>query len=145
MRRAALALAALLAAPIAAGNGSDAVVIELGDRTVTKAEFDARFAIAVRLLARRQGVTLAGQDPALIENLRQQYLDQYARELVLLDEARRRQLDVSDAQVDAAFGELFADDDEVDALLGDTGLDGDRARALLERVVRDEQTVELLT
>ncbi len=112
---------------------------------VTRSELDARFAIALRLLARRQGVSLAEQDAELVARLRSQYLDKHATELVMLAEARRRQIVVSDAQVDTALGELFASDAQMEALLADSSLDPDRGRDLLEEVVRDEQTVELLT
>lgn len=142
-------VAALLIAVVpgaAPANGAeDPVVIELGTTAVTRAELDARFALAVRLLARRQGVALAEQDPGLVEALRQQYLDKRATELVLLEEARRRQLVVSDAQVDAAFGELFQDETDIEALIADAGLDPEAGRALLDDVLRAEQTVELLT
>lgn len=124
---------------------ADPVVIELGDTVVTRSELDRRFEIAVRLLARRQGVTLAGQDPGLIGMLREQYLDKRASELVMLEEARRRQLLVSDAQVDAAFGEVFSNSAEIDELLAGTPMEASRARALLEEIIREEQTVELLT
>ena len=139
-------LAGLLLLPVdGAAKAEDPVLIEMGSQAVTRSAFDARFEIAVRLLARRQGVSLADQDPALIESLRQQFLDKRATELVLLEEARRRQVRVSDAQVDAAFGELFASDDELEALLADAPLAATESRALLEQVVREEQTVELLT
>ena len=118
------------------GESSDSIVIEIGDQVVTRAEVDDRFQIAVRLLARRQGISLVDQDPAAIAALRDQYLDKYADELVFLQEAERRQLVVSGAQVDRALAELFASENTEDGFPDET---------LLRRIVRDEQTVELLT
>ncbi len=118
------------------GGPADPIVIEFGDQVVTRTEVDERFQIAVRLLARRQGISLADQDPSAIAALRDQYLDKYADELALLQEAERRQLAVSDLQVDRALGELFADEDAENEFVDET---------LLRRVVRDEQTIELLT
>lgn len=143
----AMAGALLLAAaiPAAVGAQDDAVVIEIGDRAVTRQQLDARFTIAVRLLARRQGVSIADQPPEVIAGLQAQYLDKYATELVLLEEARRRQLLVSDAAVDAALGELFANDSDVVTMLTEIGRNDEAGREALHRIVRDEQTVEQVT
>ena len=131
----ALLLAAALPGDVHGGI-ADPVVIEFGDLIVTRTEVDKRFEVAVRLLARRQGISLADQDPSVIAALREQYLDKYASELVFLKEADRRQLAISDAQVDQAIGELFSDEDKAKEFL-----DG----ALLRAVVRDELAVGLLT
>ncbi len=93
---AALMIAAVLSGTTH-GESADSIVIELGDRVITRSEVDARFQVAVQLLARRQGISLADQDPAVIAALRDQYLDKYANELVFLQEAQRRQLVVSGA------------------------------------------------
>lgn len=145
-RMTAIAGTLLLAAaiPAAAVAQDDAVVIEVGDQVITRQQLDDRFAIAVRLLARRQGVSIADQAPAVIADLRAQYLDKYATELVLLEEARRRQLQVSDAAVDAALGELFPDGD-VETLLGEIGRNDAAGREALHRIVREEQTVAQVT
>ncbi|MFQ5982346.1 MAG: peptidylprolyl isomerase [Woeseiaceae bacterium] len=130
----------LLAASALSGEtrdeSADPVVIEFGEQIMTRAQVDDRFEVAVRLLARRQGISLIDQDLAVIQGLREQYLDKFATDLVLLQEAQRRQLVVTDAQVDQALGELFAGEDKEHGFLDD---------ALLRRVVRDEQTIELLT
>jgi parvulin-like peptidyl-prolyl isomerase len=117
------------------GRDADAVVIEYGDQVVTHAQLDRRFQIAVRLLAHRQGLSLSDQDSAVMASLRDQYLHKYVRELVLLGEAERRQLEVSFTQVDRALGELLAAAEE------DEFGDG----TLLRAVVRDEQLIELLS
>ncbi len=137
----------LVAAALSAethGGSADPVVIEFGDQVVTRLEVDDRFQIAVRLLVRRQGISLIGQDPSVIAALRDQYLDKYASELVLLQEAERRQLAVSGARVDLALAELFVSEDDEIGFLDDTPLDNG-GHELLRRVMRDEQTIELLT
>ncbi len=142
------ALAALLVATALSaethGGSADPVVIEFGDQVVTRLEVDDRFQIVVRLLVRRQGISLIGQDPSVIAALRDQYLDKYASELVLLQEAERRQLAVSGTQVDRALAELFASEDDENGFLDDMPLN-DSGHELLRRVVRDEQTIALLT
>lgn len=148
VRYPALIAALLLAAALpgtARGSSGEAIVVELGDTIVTRAAVDERFQVAVRLLARRQGVLLADQDPALIEQLRQQYLDKFATELILLREARRRQIDIPASVVDSALGDLFASDAEEEAFLADVELVDASGQELLRQVVRDEKTVELLT
>lgn len=117
------------------GGDADSVVIEYGNQVVTHAQLDRRFQIAVRLLAHRQGLSLSDQEPAAIESLRDQYLQKFARELVFLREAERRQLEVSNTQIDLALGELLVAAEEDD--FGDDDL--------LRAVVRDEQIIELLS
>ena len=68
--------------------------------------------------------------------MRDQYLDKYANELVFLQEARRRQLEVSDEQVEQVLGQLIASEEGETEFLDD---------ALVRRVVRDEQIIALLS
>jgi len=124
--------------------GSDPVVIEFGEFHATRSEIDERFNVAAHILAQRQGMSLAAQGPVIIAQLREQYLDKYATEVVLLREARRRQLEVSPLQVERALGELFSSEDEEAAFLAEVSPANDAA-ALLESVLRDEETVKLLT
>ncbi|MDH3350258.1 MAG: peptidylprolyl isomerase [Gammaproteobacteria bacterium] len=146
--RFAIAFGALLCTPAlplqAFAGGGSSVVIELGDTKVTRSEVDDRFRIAVRLLARRQGISLADQDPSVIAQLREQYLDKYATELVMLKEAEHRQLEVSREQVDKSLAEVFASESDEGAFLADTEL-GESAPVLLRQVLRDEKTIEFLT
>lgn len=121
------------------------VAIKLGDTVVTHDELNDRFRVAVRLLARKQGVSLSAQDSAVIERLREQYLDKYATELVMLREADRRNVTVSAAEVDAAVAEISAATDSHGNLLeglNDAGIDGEKQ---LRQIVQDEKMVELLT
>lgn len=125
--------------------GNDPAVIELGDSTVTRSELNDRFQVALRVLARQQGVSVTDQSPAVIERLRVQYLDKHATELVLLQEAARREITASAAEVDNAVAEMLAAADakaELVDSLRSSGIDGEK---LLRRIVRDEQTIKLVT
>ncbi len=146
MRRG-LILAALLSAatlPALTTAGSSDVVIELGDNAVSRDAVNERFDIAVRLLARQHGVSLADQDATVIDGLRRQYLDKYATELVLLREAERRQLAMPAADIDTALDGLFATDTDRRAFLQESTLPAERAEAMLRQIVADERTIELL-
>ena len=129
----------------ALASGGDAVVIQLGETSATRGQVDQRFQLAVHLLARRQGVSLADQDPALIEQLRQQYLDKYATELILLKEAQRRHIEAPVDQLDAALAELFPEDEDMTTFLADAGMPGSDGVAMLRKVLGDERTVEVVT
>jgi len=129
----ALLLAAVFCAQSYAWSG-DAVVIGYDDFAVTRAQLERRFQIAVQLLAHRQGISLAAQKPTAVAELRDQYLDKYARDLVFLREADRRQLVVSKAEVDRALAEILSQADKNEF----------SDHALLREVIRDEQTIALL-
>lgn len=131
--------------PAAPASAASSVVIELDNVSVTREALDERFIVAVQLLALRQGISLVGQDPAVIENLRQQYLDKYATELVLLREAQRRQIELPDFVVDAEFSSLFANDTDEMTFMENLPIPPARARDCLRRIITDEKTVELLT
>lgn len=124
---------------------NDPPVVELGDITVTRSELNKRFQVAVRVLAGKQGISLSAQDPTVIERLRLQYLDKYATELVMLQEAARRSIAVSSEDVDAAATEILAvldDDEDFTAALQVAGIDGEEQ---LRQITRDEMTIQRLT
>ena len=123
-------LALLLSAGLALAN-DDSIVIELRDHVVTCGELNDRFQVAVRVLAMQQGVSLADQNPSVIERLRVQYLDKHATELVMLWEADRRDVAASPEEVDGALDALRT-----------SGIEGE---ILLRKIVQDEQTVQLMT
>ncbi|MBT8099666.1 MAG: peptidylprolyl isomerase [Gammaproteobacteria bacterium] len=137
--------ASLLPAAFASAAAANDVVIELDDVSITRDALDERFAVALQLLAMRQGISLAGQDPAAIENLRQQYLDKYASELVLLREAQRRQIELPDAVIDAELAGLFESEPDEAAFLESLPMSPARGRDRLRRIITDEKTIELLT
>ena len=124
---------------------SDPLVIELGDTAVTRSELNDRFEVALRMLARQQGISLSEQNPTVIERLRVQYLDKHATELVMLQEAARRDVAVSPSDVNDEVAKILgaadAKEDLVDALR-DSGIDGEE---LLRKIIQDEKTIQRLT
>jgi parvulin-like peptidyl-prolyl isomerase len=141
----ALLLVLVTAGTVCAAGAGSSPVIELGATVVTRAQVEQRFQVAVRVLALRQGIALAAQDASVIEQLRVQYLDKYATEMVMLEEAARRQLAISDAVVDAELAALFTDDAAKCSLLADTGIDATVRDEQLHDLIRNEKLVELLT
>lgn len=121
------------------------VVIELGDTAITRSDLERRFAVALHLLARQQGISLAGQSADVIEQLRVQYLDKHASELVMLREAARREIKVADADIDAMLLDMFANTDDQDAFLEATTLEAPAAEQVLRQIIRDEESVRRLT
>ncbi len=79
----------------------NAVVLKLGDTEVTAAEFEPRFEIALRSLAAQQGTPLDEATMAQFGALRPNFLDQFATQQVLLQEAQARDISVPEAEVDA--------------------------------------------
>lgn len=136
----------LIACELAFANAvSDPVVIELGDTAVTRSELNDRFQVAVRMLARQQGISLAEQDPAVIERLRVQYLDKHATELVMLQEAARRGIAVAPSGVDDHVAEILGAAGEKEVFVDafrESGIDGEK---LLRQIVQDEKMVQSLT
>lgn len=127
-----------------AGSEPDPVVIELGETAVTRAELNDRFQVALALLARQQGISLAEQNPGVVERLRQQYLQKHASELVLLKEAARRDITVEPAEVDAGVAEILGEGGGKEFLrpLTALGIDGE---GLMVRIIRDDLTIQRLT
>jgi len=129
---------------IYADGESDPVVIELGETAVTRGELNDRFQVALALLARQQGISLAEQNPGVVERLRQQYLEKHASELVLLKEAARRNVTVESAEVDAALAEILGEGGENEFVRPITARGVDAERLLLQ-IVRDDLTIQRLT
>jgi parvulin-like peptidyl-prolyl isomerase len=137
-------LAVLLGSGTALAN-SDPVVIELGDISVTRNELNDRFQVAVRILASQQGISLAEQSPSVIERLRVQYLDKRATELILLQEAARRDVTVLPEAVEEAVGEALAIPGARQQIVDEPGASGIDGEKILREIVRDEKTVQGLT
>ena len=79
----------------------NAVVFRLGDTEVTAAEFEPRFNIALRGLAAQQGAPLDAATLEQFSALRPNFLDQFATQQVLLQEAETRGVNVPEADVEA--------------------------------------------
>ena len=84
----------------------DAVVIQLGDQTITQEEFEERFSVALRNIAAQQGLPLNEQVLAQLGSLRPQFLDQLATEQVLLQQAEERGIQVSDEEVEQQIAQV---------------------------------------
>jgi parvulin-like peptidyl-prolyl isomerase len=100
-----LLLSTLVGGPLSAQ--TEPVVIQLADKQVTRDVFNARFEIAVRMLAMRQGIQYDGQDQAKTDMLRKQYLRQRASELVMLQQAEKLGVVVDDALIDASVADFY--------------------------------------
>ncbi len=77
-----------------------AVVLELGSKTVSVVGFEKRFNVALRALAAQQGAPLDEATLSQFASLRPNFLDQFATQEVLLQEAQQRGLEVSQADID---------------------------------------------
>lgn len=86
-----------------------AVVISFGDTEVTLEQFDAAFDRAARSTAIGQGMPVTDEVLAEFEAFKGPFLEQYATQLVLADEAEHRGLEPSDADVDAVIDSLRAE------------------------------------
>lgn len=123
----------------AAEDTTSPVVIELGNQSVSLSEFDQLFNVAIRLLATQQGLAFGDQKPEQLAMLRQQYLNQRANEMALIEEANRRNIDVSDEDVHDQFSEFvsrFSADASTRAVVDQT---------LLRQLLREKQQVTLLS
>jgi hypothetical protein len=113
----------------------DDVLIRLGDEVVTREEFEREFEVAARATALQQGMPLTSEVLAQFDAFRPAFLDQLARQLVLVRYAAEEGIAVEPADVDdvvenvraaqlddAAFGEYletagFADEAEFRATI----------------------------
>ena len=122
----------------------DPVVIEVGETSVTQSEFDAQFDIAARSAALQQGLEPTEENLATFDDSRPAFLEQYATQVVLLQEAEARGISVSDDEVDAAveqFRTQFESDAEFQEQLQQLGF-GDEEN--LRANVRESLTVQAL-
>lgn len=115
---------------------SDPIVIELGEIFVTREQLNDRFQVALHMLARQQGISLAEQDSSVIERLRVQFLDKHATELVMLQEAARRDIAVSPQDVDETVAQVLGSPEAKEAFADEK---------LLRQIVHDEITIQSLT
>ncbi len=93
----------------------DAVVIAFGDTTISKAEFDRAFDVAARSTAIGQGLPVTEEVLAEFEPFRLGFLEQYATQRVLAEEAEDRGLAADDAAVDEVVGQLRQEQADADA------------------------------
>lgn len=119
-------------------------MIQLGERSITRRDFDTMFSIAARSMAAHQGIPLNEETLAEFESFRPAYLEQLATQVVLLDAAERRGVSVSEEEVEARFQVVrqnFESDETFQSFLEDAGF---RDEAQLRQTIRDLETVRHL-
>ncbi len=120
----------------------NAEVFKLGDKVVTAAEFEPYFTIALRQLVAQQGMG-ANVDPSMLAQfgaMRPNFLDQYATQQVLLDQAEKDGLSATDQEVKAEVDQAKASAGEnFQALLTQAGFTDE---AQLESYIRDSLTIQ---
>lgn len=127
----------------AAQQADDPVVIQLGERALTRNEFNERFELAARLVAARRGTRFDTDSQALFEAVRPQLVAQLVTQMVLLEEAEARGLEVTDEDIDAELEFLESEFElEDDAALEDffTGL-GFTTQEEFRDYIRDNELV----
>jgi parvulin-like peptidyl-prolyl isomerase len=129
----------MIPAAVFAQQGDNPIVIQSDTIEVRKNQFDADFRVALRMLAAQQGIALGDQSTEVIDRLRTQYLTQRGGELVLVEEAERRGLTVSDAAVLAQAGEIR------EKINADSSVNEPLDEAMLLEIVRDKQLVQALS
>jgi len=123
----------------------DKLIIELNQEKLTLADYDKYFGLAIRLLARQQGISFNEQDPARIESLRRQYLNQRVAEMVLLQKAARRNIiPTNDAieQVFTSYREITGDGNDLKILAEQSGIIDPNE---LLRMVSEKATLKMVT
>jgi len=134
-----LALAQDGAASLPDDADSDAVVLRVGERERTLAQFADRFEIAIRGAAAQQGLPLTDETRPRFEALAPQFLEQRGQQLALLELADARGIDPSEAEVDALVAEVRADagTEEFEQLLAASGIGSEATlRTLLAESAR---------
>lgn len=84
----------------------DAVVIRLGEYEERLGDFNERFEIAMLGVAAQQGAELDEALRAQLSSFRPQFLEQRATELALLEEARTRDLSVSEEDLETQLEQI---------------------------------------
>jgi peptidyl-prolyl cis-trans isomerase C len=131
------------ATPVGLAPTSDPVLVQLGGVRETASFVMERFEIAVRGVASSQGLTF---DQGLVTQLYgflPTFLEQRARELVLLAQAQARGIVVEEAEVDAIVDRVRASyaNDEV-AFLDALAAAGFRSEERLRLMVRENELVQ---
>jgi len=88
--------------------GDDPVVLRVGDYEETRSEFDARFEVAIRSLVAGEGVQMTDAIRAQMDGFKESFLEQRVLEASLVEEARERGIEVSDAEIDEIIAGVTA-------------------------------------
>ena len=121
------------ATPVAAADpaqeeGTDAVVLQLGDRVITQSEFDQLFTRFVQGMAARQALPADESAVTMMRDLRSTFLDQLAKKEVLLAEAESRGITVPADEIDtliAQAAQSFPDEASFNQALVSLGLENE--------------------
>jgi peptidyl-prolyl cis-trans isomerase C len=123
---------------------AETVVIQVGEQTMSLAEFDERFLLTARNIAAQQGMALSEDMLSQLIGLRPNYLDQIATEMVLLNEAEARGLTLSEEEIDAQLQTIidgFESIEEYENLLAEAGFEDE---AQLRRLIRENESIRLI-
>jgi len=112
----------------------DPVVLRLGEQVETLSEFEERFDIAIRSVVASRGMEMTDDVRAQLEALRPAFLEQRAQEIVLVSEARERDLSFEGEELDARIAEIRAN----------SGDEGSFAELLVTSGIGDEDTLRML-
>lgn len=119
----------------------DPVVVRLGDVSETLSDLQGRFEIAIRSLANSQGIPMSDALRQQLQAYLPQYLQQRASELVLLNEAKKRDYTPDQAHVDEVVKNVESnvpDGSTVDAVLKQAGFE---SQAQLETLVQESDLI----
>ncbi len=122
----------------------DPIVIRLDERDVPLSEFDSRFNIFLGSIAMQQGMPLTEETSAQLSFLKPQYLEQLSNEIVLLNEAKKRELSISDEDVDKQINEIksrIPTQNDFEEILKQAGFSGE---AELRTLIHEGETIRLL-
>lgn len=105
---------------------SSNVVARIGTREITQSEFDDWFQNAITIIAARQGIPINEETNRLFVEMQEQFLTQMVREEVLLEEAERRGISVSDEEIQSTIDDIraqFDSDEAYQAGIAELGFD----------------------
>ena len=108
LRNTVIAAALLVFAGTGLAQDEDPTVLEVDGRTETVSGFEGRFDVAVRGLLTSMGMPVTPDMLGQLQDLRPEYLDQLASDFVLLNEAERRGIELSEDSIDAAVSGALA-------------------------------------
>jgi hypothetical protein len=111
-------------------------VIQLGqDETVTQQQFAREFDRAMRSLALQQGIPYTQETRELFDRFRGEFLEMYATQQALLQEARDRGIEITDQEVDQQIdmAREAVGDEQFEQTLRDLGYDGIEAYRMAVR------------
>jgi flagellar basal body-associated protein FliL len=129
-------------APAAVATDPDDVLVQLGDETLTRQQFEDEFAIAARTTALQQGLEPTPEVLAEFDAFRPMFLDQLATQLVLQQHARDIGATADPAEVDEVVAQVRAAQGDEEAFQAYLDTSGFRDEAALRTVIERSMTVQ---